>query len=418
MNQDAAPSGLYRSPSAPWPLRVLNWAGRSWGRDGAAWIRLDAEGMLARAEAATGLSDWGDEPLHEPLKVLCDSIENEARFNCGGRLVVRQFMDRILQYRLLMQRDFTQHPEILDVEIRKPIFIVGLPRTGSTLLQRLLARDPQVRWLATWEMLFPSPPPDDASVAKDRRIRKADGRIKALNWAAPDFVRAHELAVAEPEECVSLLQSTLISNAYELMNDLAGYRAWFNQQDLRVPYRYYKKQLQLLSWKRPRDHWVLKCPVHLFGLQAMLEVFPDATFVQTHRDPVSVMPSVCSLFSVVQTLLSDYADPRLLGGDWARRWAEGCNQAIDLREAGAESRFVDVAYKQMISDPFAAVRSIYEARGEAFTPEAEAAMRGWLADNPQHKHGKHHYRLEDYGLTADQVNSEFARYRQRFAAYL
>ncbi|MDB5968160.1 MAG: hypothetical protein JWQ90_610 [Hydrocarboniphaga sp.] len=416
--QRAAQNSIYRAPHAPVLLKGLNAAGRAWGRDGAAWVRLDTDDLIRRAQASTGLSDWGDEPLREPLEVLCHSFENDARLNLGGRIVVRNYLKRLLENRLRMQRDFTQHPEILDVEIHRPVFIVGLPRTGSTLLQRLLARDPAVRSLATWEMIFPSPPPDDASIATDPRIARAAFRIKMMNWGAPDFVTAHELVVDEPEECVGLLMTTLISNAYELMNDLSGYRSWFGQQDQRGSYRYFKRQLQLLGWRRPRDHWVLKCPVHLFGIKALLDVFPDATLVQTHRDPVSVMPSVCSLFSVVQTLLSDYADPRLLGSDWVERWAQGCDDASTLRAAGAEPRFVDVAYKQMISDPFVAVRDIYAARGETFTPEAEAAMRRWLAGNPQHKHGKHQYRLEDYGLTADQVNTRFASYRERFAAYL
>lgn len=408
----------YRAPHAPALLKALNAAGRAWGRDGAAWIPLNRDDLIRRAEASTGLSDWGEEPLHEPLDVLCASFENDARLNFGGRIAVRNYLKRLLENRLRLQRDITQHPEILDVEIRKPVFIVGLPRTGSTLLQRLLARDPAVRSLATWEMLFPSPPPDDASAAGDPRIARAAFRIRLMNWAAPDFVTAHELQVNEPEECVSLLMTTLVSHAYELMNDLASYRAWFAQQDEQATYRYFKRQLQVLSWKRPRDHWVLKCPVHLFGIEPLMQVFPDATLVQTHRDPVSVMPSVCSLFSVVQTLLSDYADPRQLGGDWVQRWAQGCDEAIALRDAGAEARFIDVAYQQMIRDPFVCVRAIYAARGEPFTAEAETAMRNWLAGNPQHKHGKHSYRLEDYGLSAEQVDARFARYKQRYAAYL
>ncbi len=411
-------AGHYRRPRTPAPIRALNWLGRSVGRDGAAWIKIDPQQLIQQAEKTTGLRDWGKEPLMEPLSVLCASLNNEARPNVVGRMVMRQFLGRILEYRLLMQRDFAQHPEILDVEIRRPVFITGLPRTGSTLLQRLMARDPDVRWLATWEMMFPSPPPDDATVATDPRIKLADRRLKMLNWAAPDFVMAHELAVGEPEECISLLQSTLVSNAYELMNELAGYRAWFKEQDLADPYRYYKRQLQLLAWKRPRDHWVLKCPVHLFALDAILEVFPDATIIQTHRDPVTVMPSVCSLFSVVQTLLSDYADPRVLGKEWLDRWAQACDDAIDLRARVGDERFIDIAYKETVRNPIATVRSIYERRDEPFTPAAEAAMQGWMQQNPQHKHGKHVYRLEDYGLNESMVRQRFGRYREHFAAYI
>lgn len=413
-----AASGRPRRPRAPAPLRLANWLGRRFGRDGASWVELSPQQLIRRAETLTGLSDWGPEPLLEPLTALCTSLENEARPNLVGRMIMRQFLGRILEYRLRMQRDFSAHPEILDVEIRRPVFIVGLPRTGSTLLQRLLARDPAVRWLATWEMMFPSPPPDDATVAHDPRIRIADRRLKSLNWAAPDFVMAHELAAGEPEECISLLQATLVSNAYELMTELESYRRWFQQQSLVDPYRYYKRELQLLAWKRPRDHWVLKCPVHLFGIDAILEVFPDATLIQTHRDPVSVMPSVCSLFSVVQNLLSDHARTHELGPEWCRRWAEACDAAIDARARGAEAHFIDIAYKDTVRDPIGVVRGIYERRGEALTPAAEAAMLAWMGGNPQHKHGKHVYRLEDYALTEAMVRERFARYYERFAAYL
>lgn len=408
----------YRRPRAPAALRWLNAAGRRYGHDGADWVRIDADELIARAERGTGLSDWGDEPLHEPLQVLCRSFEHDAGLNLGGRIVVRNYLTRLLSNRLRMQRDFRAHPQILDVEIRRPVFIVGLPRTGSTLLQRLLARDPQVRSLQTWEMLFPSPPPEEASYSTDPRIRRTAFRLGLLAWGAPDFVTAHELAVGEPEECVGLLQTTLVSSAYELMNELEGYRAWFAGQDLTAPYRYYKRQLQLLAWRMPRDHWVLKCPVHLFGVEALLKVFPDARLIQTHRDPVSVMPSVCSLFSVVQTLISDHADPRVLGKDWLERWARGCDDVMALRARGAEPHFIDVAYKRMISEPFTVVRELYEGDGRALSAEAEAAMRAWLGRNPQHKHGQHRYRLEDYGLSAAAVNQRFARYRERFAHWL
>lgn len=418
MNDSAAIASAYRPPHQPWGLRAINAVGRRLARDGAGWIDISPAALMARAERETGLRDWGPENFREALDVLTRSLDQDARMNLGGRFVVRGFLTRLLSNRLKLQRDLTLHPQIRDVEIRRPVFIVGLPRTGSTLLQRLLARDPAVRSLQTWEMMFPSPPPEEATYASDPRIRKAASRLKLLDWAAPEFVMAHELAVNEPEECVSLLQGTLVTHAFELMNELSGYRAWFEQQDLRESYRYYKLQLQALSFNIRRDHWVLKCPVHTPGLDALMEVFPDAMVIQTHRDPVSVMPSVCSLFSVVQTALSDHADPRVLGVDWLGRWAGACEAAMAARARHGEHRAFDVAYKDMISDPFAVVRKVYDWYGQPYTPEAEAAMRAWLAGNPQHKHGKHRYRLEDYGLDAAQVQAGFARYQERFAAYL
>lgn len=408
-----APTGL---PHTPWPLRALNGFGRTFG--GKSWVGLSADALIERAERTTGLSNWGGADIRTPLSVLVKSFDEDAGLNLGGRIVVRAYLHRLLCNRLKIENDIALHPDIESVEIRRPVFIVGLPRTGSTLLQRLLSRDPQVRSLQTWEMMFPSPPPEQASYASDPRIAEAARRLKVLMWAAPDFVAAHELAVGEPEECVGLLQTSLVTNAFELMTELRGYRDWYRQQDPRIAYRYYKRQLKHLQWRMARDHWVLKCPVHLFGLEALLQEFPDAIIVQTHREPVSVMPSVCSLFSVVQVLLCESADTHGLAADWVLRWARACDEAIALRERYPSAQFVDVSYRALITEPEATVAQLYAECGYSLSDAAIEAMRAWRAGNPQHKHGKHRYTLEQFGLTAEQVNAEFAHYTARFAALL
>lgn len=421
----AEPAAVARLPRTPWPLRALNSGAHSLGGP-ARLVPLEVDRMLARAERATGLSTqapgaWGPAwagEVREALTVLLRSFNEDAGLNFGGRLVVRNYLHRLLCNRLRVERDIAAHPDIEAVAIKRPVFIVGLPRTGSTLLQRLMARDPQVRSLATWEMMFPSPPPEQATYASDPRIAATAWRLKLLLWAAPDFVAAHELAVGEPEECVGLLQTSLVTNAFELMTELRGYRDWYRQQDPRLAYRYYRRQLQHLQWRMPRDHWVLKCPVHLFGLDALLQEFPDAVIVQTHRSPVAVMPSVCSLFSVVQVLLCEQADTHELAADWLQRWAQACDEAIALRERHPQARFVDVSYKALVEDPWTTLRRLYVDAGHDLGDEALRAMQAWRDANPQHKHGTHRYTLEQFGLDADQVRARFAGYIERFAPLL
>lgn len=402
----------------PWPIRWMNAAGHAWAHDGRDWVSLDAATLIRDAEQATGLSDWGPEPLDEPLKRLVQSLNEEAQLNLTGRLMLRSNLRRQLTTRLKLQRDWKQHPEILDEKIERPLFIVGLPRTGSTLLQRLLARDPSVRSLQTWEMMLPSPPPTEETAHNDPRIKLIDRNLRFLYWAAPEVTIAHEVAAGEPEECVSLMQNSLMSPAYELMCNLPSYRAWVDAQDPMLSYSYYRKQLQLLQWKYRRDHWVLKSPFHLMGLNAILKLFPDAVIVQTHREPVQVVPSLCSLFAAIHQLTSDRCDPLELGPRWLARLTDANDRTIALRDRIGDERFVDVSFRDMVQDPFTVLRGIYARFNYPLSDAALQGMQQWQLANPQHKHGVHHYTPEQFGLTTEEVEQRFALYRERFQAYL
>lgn len=411
----AAPNAVGGEPGASRPLllRMLNRVGRT-----AAKPSLDADALIARAERATGLRDWGDYEFREGLKVLTRSLEQEAQLNTIGRLMLRDYLHRTISNRLLLRRDLLAHPQIREVEVKRPLFIVGLPRTGSTMLQRMLARDPAVRSLQTWEMMHPSPPPEAASYQTDPRIKQVERRLKTLDWMAPDFATAHELVAGEPEECVGLLQTTMQTAAFELMARVPSYEQWFDRQDLRGAYADYKAQLQHLQWQHPKDHWVLKSPFHIFGLEALLATFPDAVIVQTHRDPAQVLPSLCSLYSVMHTLTSDHASMTELGPHTLTRISAVNDRTIDLRERIGDARFADVGYRALVSDPLKTIGEIYERFGYDFTPAAQQAMRDWKDANPQHKRGKHQYTLAQFGLTEAAVDRQFARYKERFQQHL
>lgn len=377
-------------------------------------VSLDVEDLIRQAENSTGLKDWGEGNFREGLEVLTRSLKEESNLSTVGRIIFRSYLSRMLTNRLNIQRDLTRYPEIATTRVSRPLFIIGLPRTGSTLLQRLLSRDPSVRSLQTWEMMRPSPPPTPETYHSDPRRKDAERRLKLLNWMAPEFASVHEWTAGEPEECLSLLQATLVSIVFEMMAPVPSYGTWLETQDLHAPYQYYRHQLQLLQYHLRGDHWVLKSPIHLFALKEVLEIFPDAHIIMTHRDPVKILPSICSYFAVLYKLHCRDVDLTTLGPYWLEKWGAANDAAIQLREEVGNDRFLDVDYRRLVKEPFGVVQEIYDHFGYNLTDDAMGAMKQWHANNPQHKHGVHQYSLEQFGLTAEQVHRRFARYVEHF----
>jgi len=405
-----------KSHERPWPLRTFNRLGESLIGDNGRLLGFDADRLMDAAERTTGLTDWGDMAFEPGLRRLLEALNGEAWLSVMGRLMLRNGVQRFLCNRLKMQRDWLEHPELLQQPVKKPIFIVGLPRTGSTLLQRLLSRDLGARSLQTFEMMEPSAP--EADDGPDPRVAAAARRLRVLEWAAPEFLTAHEVKVGEPEECVTLLQNTFVTDAFEFMANMPGYRDWVAAQDMGPVYDYYRRQLQLLQGQRPASHWVLKSPFHQLGLAAILERFPDAIIVQTHRDPLKVVPSWCSLFRSMHVLTSNHVNCHEIGRQRLLRLSQASQCVIDARERFGDARFVDIAYADLLADPIAAVRMIHDRAGLPLEKPSLQAMRSWLDSNPQHKRGTHRYTLDNYGLTPDAVNQALSNYRERYAAYL
>lgn len=403
------------SIAGPWPLHLMNRVGRLAG-NGRSLMPLDPAVLMQAAERSTGLMDWGGSDIRPALQRLLAAFNDEAGLNTIGRMMLNDGMRRFLSNRLKMERDWTLHPDLLNAPVARPIFIIGLPRTGSTLLQRLLARAPGARALHTWEMMEPSAPPPRA--LGDTRIALARARLQFLEWAAPDFMVAHEVKVGEPEECVTLLQNSLVTDAFELMGNIPSYRDWVGGQNMDGVYAYYRRQLQLLQAQRPAGHWVLKSPFHQLGLDSVLRLFPDALIVQTHRDPVKVVPSWCSLFSAMHTLTSVRVDCAEIGRQRLQRLAETSERCIAVRAQHGAERFVDIAFNTLMEDPIAAVRQIHARAGLPLDAATEQTMQSWLLDNRQHKLGVHRYTLEAFGLDEIKVSRAMRAYRQRFAGML
>lgn len=377
---------------------------------------LSEEGLIESARRQTGLHDFGALPLQEPLSRLVNSLETEAGLNPMGRLAAREDMVRLLANNLLMVEDRKRNSAIEGEEIRRPIIITGLPRTGTTLLHSLLALDPASRVPLTWETMYPSPPPDSATYNTDRRIRRVDGQIRWFRRLVKGFERIHPVGARLPEECLIIFSHSFLSYQFETTYRLPSYLQWLESQDLRDAYKVHYKFLQHLQWRCPGQRWVLKAPAHMFDFEAMFESYPDACVVMTHRDPVEVTASNASLTATLRSAFSDNVDPLEVGPECSLRWAGAINRALISRDRGCApaERFVDLYYSDLVSDPVGAVRKVYRNFDIPLPDDMEERIRGFLLQHPKDRFGKHRYELEEFGLNREEEERRYAAYRQRF----
>ena len=375
---------------------------------------MTPEGLLEEASQQAGLDDFGDPSFREGLGLLVSSYEQEARLNALGRGAVRGRLTQFLVNRLKLHDWLFRHPEILEEAIERPIFILGLPRTGTTLLHDLLALDPLSRAPLHWEAEEPCPPPQLFHTATDPRIQTAHAKLQALDALAPEMKVIHPMAAGAPTECMTLLIHEFKSLEFECQAWVPTYGAWFSHCDKASAYRLHRKLLQLLQWRSPTETWVLKAPTHLFGLDALLAEYPDARIIFTHRDPLKVVASQASLIAVASRLLSDEVDPHRIASWWSEKTATGLTKATAVRDGRGPEAFFDLQYHELVRDPVGAVQRAYARFGREVTPAHERRMRAWLRDNPSDKHGRHRYTLEQFGLDAERENRRFSAYRERF----
>ncbi len=375
-------------------------------------ITLRQESLLKRAFELTGLDDMGEPSFYEPLTVLLQSIETDARLNLIGRICFRSDILRMLCNRLCVQQERKSHPQIAEQSIKGPLFITGLPRTGSTLLHALLAQDPQSRAPQVWEVMHPSPPPERVRYKNDPRVYKTARELKWLDIIIPGFKKAHMIDARLPQECIAITGHSLISYLFESMYFVHSYRAWHENQDKRPAYEYHKRFLQHLQWRAPGTHWVLKAPSHLFALETLLQVYPDARIVLTHRDPLSVLPSCASFTELLRGAFTNTIDRKQLGLEIAKHWQKGSLIAENFCQGKSDNsgHVLNIYYNDLIKNPLAAIRSIYRHFDMKLTSGAEAAMQAFLARNPQNNHGVHRYTLGHYGFDPQTERRRFASY--------
>ncbi len=402
----------FAHPNTPRLFRALNIAARPFARR---LLSLAPADLMRAAQRKTGLHDFGPTHFREGLTVLADALHNEGQLHPAGRLLARTQLIDLLATRLRVQDLLARRPEIRDERIEGPIVVLGLPRTGTTLLQRLIAQDSGLRSLPYWEGLAPIPLGDPAQrPAADPRIKRAEQGLKILHWVAPAMIAMHEMEALAPDEEILLLAVDFATMLFEASYRVPSYGRWYVAHDLTASYAYLRTLLQVLQWYRRGERWVLKSPQHLEQLSPLLAVFPDATLVQTHRDPVKVTASVCSMTAYGRRMNSDHIDLREIGAYWASRLEQLLRRGSEDRPASASDQFVDVQFGELMADPIGTVQRIYAAAGRHLSAPAEQAMRAFLAANPRGKHGVHNYRLEDFGLDAAERRAALRFYQQRF----
>lgn len=395
-------------------VHAVNAAGRLFGPRTLG--TLQAESLLAAARRKTGLAAVGDPPIDEPLRRLADSMEAEARLNPMGRMATRHDLIRLLVNRLRMEEDRRRNPGIAAEEIRRPLVITGLPRTGTTLLHSLLALDPASRAPLTWETVYPSPPPEAATYLADRRIDLVNGQIRWFHRLVKGFNRIHPVDARLPEECLVITSHSFLSYQFETTHRLPSYLEWLERQDLRPTYEVHRRFLQHLQWRCPGERWVLKAPAHMFDFEAMFSTYPDAQVVMTHRDPIAMTASNASLTATLRSAFSDEVDPVEVGPECSRRWAEAITRALRSRDRGCApaEQFLDLYYDDLVADPLGVVRKVYSHFDLAFPEGLDERIGAFLRQHPKDRFGKHRYNLEQFGMNREEEMQRYAAYRERF----
>jgi hypothetical protein len=367
------------------------------------------EDLYAQACDETGLDAFGGDDHLEGLRVLLDSFAREADLTPHGRVIARKMILSALRGRLISEAAFARHPEHVDVAIERPIFMCGLTRTGTTALHRLLSADPAHQGVEMWLAEAPQPRPARETWPENKDFQRADAFYRARQANEADLMKVHFMGAEEVEECWRLLQQTLLSTSFDTVAYVPSYTEWLAKQDWTDTYARYKKNLQLIGMNDPDRRWVLKSPSHVFAIDEIMEVFPDALIVRTFRDPHTSMASTFSLAEQGGHDMSKAFDRRAIGRTQLDLWARGNANFQEARARYNPDQFVDVDYRDFVADPIGTVEQIYDRFSLQFSDEARravgAAHEASLAD---HRRPSHTYSLEDFGITAAEVDAKFA----------
>jgi Sulfotransferase family len=417
----------------PIPTTALKLADTVAGTFGLLHRRFATDDFIRLARRRTCLEDFGDVDLGEPLRRFLDSCIDDASLSLVGRLATRWDVVRFLSNLLLLRAAERERPAILAEEIARPIFITGLPRSGTTFLHRMMLEDPANRAPLVYETIYPCPPP---AGRRDRRAAQVARQLRTFEALAPEFRALHPLQATSPQECSEITAHVFRSLRFDTNYHIPSYRTWLEADPTsHVPaYRFHRRFLQHLqhqsgpganpsrpnpsrpSPSRPSPpRWVLKCPDHLFALDAIRSVYPDARLVFVHRDPVKVLLSVAKLTEVLRRPFTRRLDPAEIGRAESLRWQDGTRRMVSVGDdAGLAEPVCHVHHLDLVSDPVSTVEQVYGHFGLALPSAAVRGMERYVATQPNGGYGRHAYRFGDHGLDAEAERKKFRGYMLRF----
>jgi hypothetical protein len=408
-NQATIASGGIGTP--PLLLRAADWLS-----DTAGFLHrplVAEEELIAAAQRRTGLSDFGEWQFIAPLRVLLQACESEAALGAFGRFALRwdvlRFLENLLRLRAAEKANGTPAPAV-----ERPIFVTGLPRSGTTFLHSLLVADPANAVPRCWQTIDPALVGDEAG--KTRSIRKVNRQLKLFRWLAPDFGAMHPITATAPQECSEITAHVFASLRFDTTHHVPSYRAWLDSTGHLEAYRFHRRFLEhLASHSNASQRWVLKCPDHVFALDAIQQVYPDAYFIFVHRDPMRVLASVAHLTEVLRQPFTRRLDRASIGRQVCDRWAEGAERIIAASEKLPADRVVHIRYRELTGDPAGTVARLYAKLDLPFDEAFERQIKAYVDEKPNGGYGQLRHRLEDYGIDPAREQHRFADYIEAFA---
>ena len=394
-------------------LNFINGAGKILKAIGVDPFKIDADSIIKKTRKKAGFTGELPGQVDVGLHKMIQSINKESKPNPFGRLAVKNLLERTLYGRFKIEQVLAENPEIEQAEIKQPIFIIGMPRTGTSILHAMLHEDPAHRSPLSWECLLPYPVPVPETFANNDQLKTITKEFDQLFKLVPDFLKKHYMAADSPQECLAI--NNLDFNSFQISPQLyaPGYMKWFADGSGSLStMRFHKRFLQYLqSGGVKAERWLLKSPVHLMRLDEIFEVYPDARIVMTHREPTKVVASISSLLSSLRSLYSDHEDPARTGREQMETWHHYFDRFLESRKRlNKEDQIIDLHFEDFASDHIGTARKIYDKFGWELTDETIARFQAFLAANPRDKNGLHMYKLEDFGLTEESVSSRFSEY--------
>ncbi|GAA5265133.1 hypothetical protein ACOSOMT5_P1558 [Acidiphilium sp. MT5] len=355
-------------------------------------------------------------PASEGLARLTDSLARESQLSLFGRVSVRYDLLRLARNGALIERMHAENPEIAAAPVRAPLFILGLPRSGTTFLHSMLALDPEILVPRVWQTLYPAPRAPDFDPTTSAAARQSNKQLGIFAGMAPDFPAIHPIHADSPQECSEITAHLFQSLRFDTTFRVPSYRIWLDAHGHAEAFAFHKRWLQAMQHGVKARFWALKCPDHTFSMDAILHTYPDARFVIVHRDPLHVFASVAFMTEVLRRPFLRGIDPAEIGEQVTTRWIEGARQLVALDQSGAIAprNLINIQYETLTDDPISAISAIYAHFGETLSEPAQSAMRAHLAAAPKGGYGTNRYRPADFNINPDRLRPDFAPYMDYF----